>query len=807
MRFAAIAASSGAGGPLTKVATSAASASAGPFSASNFFTGDADPELSADTSIAILWYSSAYTSAENLWGNSSASTGFYFTAWSGSGSVGDTYGLTRLNLPGGTGTINGQRQKLGLNCTVLAHTSGGDIKQSTNGSPAETIASSVTYVETSGASHFLGKAHTGSAAANHRVIEVAYFDAAVSDADMQTISGVIAENESYRLNDTARSHGNLVWSNHFDDDWDGGSTCASGRGSGSNTFTKSGTVAQNTIAAEDVYTYDRSLLWHTATPTDETDYYGADCWSVLRLTTDAEEIRVRCRQEGVWFNWYAVGTDQDGVAGPHGDIVEEPDSTTCADIVGLSAGSKTLDVYPGLHATNRLGLFHTGKFSVPAGSSVVAVAPTSPTNRCVIVGDSISVGQDAFALTEKAWPLQLRRLLGDSWGITSDGHGSRAVAIDAGDLEGLAADIVTRCDGVTRNVVLWQLGTVDWGAAYGTSKATYKSRVETVLDEINSLDGDIEVIAVTPFSRSGEDTPNAGAAVLQDYRDALNELASTRAWLSVIEGPELVPYATGTDSDGLHLNNAGSDSLAERIKVELDGGSIGETGWALWLRYSADAGLGAGQATWANQEATSATLNEQGSITLNSADSAYNDQDTLSFDGSSAYWQMDEGTLPRSELDFMHEGAESYWGFIVFDATGGDELLINNQAALTKGIQLLQRTTTGFVRFSIFNDSAQHFAQSADASAPGATKQIAFFRFDIASGKAGVRAQGAVWVDASGTLSPTAGSTGRALALMAAANATAFTEGKLAAWGLRRALPSAALEASIEAQIVAQYDL
>lgn len=798
---------------LIKVATSTESASAGTFTTSDFMEGDADPELSTDSSFAVLWYADAYATDARVWGNSGTSggdSGWWFRLWSGSGSVGDTYGISQLGLQGGTGAINGQRYKLGLNCTIITHTSGGDIKQSTNGSPAETIASGVTYVATNaGALHYLGKTHTGGAATDQKVIEVAYFGAAVSDADMQTISGVIAEDESYRLNDTARNHASLVWSNHFGDDWDGGATCVSGRGSGSNTFTVNGTIAQNTIGAEDVYTYDRSLLWHTATPTDEGDYYGADCWSVLKLTTNAEMLRVRCRQEGSWFNWYAVGTDVDGVAGPHGDILEPAGSTTCADIVGLAVGSKTLDVYPGLHATNRLGLFHTGKFSVPAGSAVSAVTPVARANSCVIVGDSITVGQDAVDLTVRAWPLQLRRLLGDTWSITSDGHGSRAVAIDAADLPGLAAEIVARCTGTSRKVVLWELGTVDWGAAYGSSKALYKSRCETVFDEINALDPSIEVIAITMFSRAGEDTPNAGAAVLQDYRDALNELAATRAWLTTIEGPDIVPYASGTDSDGLHLNNAGSDSAAERVRAELDGGGVGESGWALWLRYSADAGLGVGQATWSNQEETLANFVEQGTITLNDPDAGYNGEATLSFNGTDAYWQIDETQLARSELDFMHEGVESYWGYIVFQAddVSSDEVLINNQAALTKGIQGFTRTGDGFFRYSILNDSVQHFAQTLNGSVPGATKQVVFFRFDATTGKAGARAQGGLWEDASGTLTPATGSTGRALALMAAANATTFVTGKLAAFGLRRALPSAGLEAEIEAQLVAQYDL
>lgn len=806
--FGSVAAAGGVAAPLAKVATSTASASAGPFTESDFLTGDSDPELSPGTSIAKLWYADSYESDGKIWGNSSASTGWYMTCWSGSGSVGDTYGLTRITLPGGTGSINAQRHKLGLNCTVITHTAAGDIKQSTNGCPTATIASGVTYVATSGATHTLGKASTSGAATGQKVIEVAYFSAELSDADMQTISGVIAENESYRLNDTARNHASLVWSNHFADDWDGGATCASGRGTGSNTFTKTGTVAQNTIGAEDVYTYDRTLLWHTAAPTAEADYYGADCWSMLRLTTDAEMIRVRCRQEGGWFNWFAVGSDQDGVAGPHGDISEEPDSTTCADIVGLDAGSKALDLYPGLHGGSRLGLFHTGKFSVPAGAAVSAVTPATVTNRCVIVGDSITVGQDAVPLTEKAWIPQLRRLLGSSWGITSDGHGSRAVALDAADLAGLAASIVARCDGGTRNVALWELGTVDWGAAYGSSKATYKTRAQTVLDEINSLDATIEVIALTMLNRTGEDTPNAGGATVQDFRDALNELAATRAWMTTIEGPEIVPEASGLDSDGLHVNNDGSDFLAETVRATLAGDSIGEEGWGMWLQYSADSGVGSGQATWSNQRQTTADFAEQGAITLNAADAGYNGQDTLSFDGTSAYWQINESQLARAELDWLHEGAESYWGYIVFQVDNtGDKVLINNQASLTKGIQLMTRTSDGFLRFSIFNDSAQYFAQSANGSAPFATKQVAFFRFDLGSNQVGVRAQGGSWVNGSTVASPATGSTGRALALMAAANASTFTQGKAAKFGIRRGLPSAALEASIEAQLIAQYGL
>jgi lysophospholipase L1-like esterase len=565
--------------PLTLLGTSTASASAGPFSASNYFTGSADPEMSAGTSVAIMWWSDDYTADERLVSNAGTTlnkSGWYFRLWEGSGVLGGQYGVTRFALMGGTGgigsenTFNGQRYRLGLNCTVITHTAGGNIRQSTNGSPVESIGSG-TYVATDAfAVHYVGKAQTGSAAAAHKLIEVAYFNDDLSDADMLAISKSVNEYDAFRLNDTARLHANLVWSNHFGDDWDGGATCASGRGSGANTYTKTGTIAQNAIDAEDVYSFPLAMLRNTLEPTQLADYIEHDSWASLRLSTDAEAVRVRVHQTASWLNRYAVGVDVDGAYSGRGDITEAPGTTTTVDVTDLGSGLKTIEVFVGLHTAGRTGAFFVGEFSVPTGSHVAGVVVTRPPNRCVIVGDSISVGENAIVVTEKAWSLQLRRSLGADWGITNDGHGSRAVAIEAADLNGMGDSIVARLDGTSRNVVLWELGTVDWGPGYESSKATYKSQVTTVLDRIHTVRPDAEVIALTAVPRSGEATPNAGGAILQDFRDALNEIAATRgSWMTVIDGPSLVSIGTGIDADGIHLNNVGSDALAAGIETAL----------------------------------------------------------------------------------------------------------------------------------------------------------------------------------------------------------------------------------------------
>lgn len=222
-----------------------------------------------------------------------------------------------------------------------------------------------------------------------------------------------------------------------------------------------------------------------------------------------------------------------------------------------------------------------------------------------------------------------------------------------------------------------------------------------------------------------------------------------------------------------------------------------------FLEYLASLGVGAGQATWTSQGTNTARMLESGAITLTDPDANFNGEPSLGFDGSSHY-RIDEAQLSRTNQRWLLDGTISYWGYAVFRVdSSGDARIFASQSGLDAGVQLMQRTSSGFMRYSIYNGTSQYFAQTANASAPAATEQVAFFRYDLATNKLGVRAQGGSWVEATLT-TPSAGDASDAIRLMSDA-ADTHTTGALVEWHIRKELP--ADEASIEAALVAQYGL
>lgn len=564
------------------VGSSTASASAGPYSASDYWTGDDNLELAVGDSQILLFELTGVGTTEDIWGNSSASTGWII----GTEPETNTYGESpssriRVTLPGGSGDLtfadssSSARLQKGLNCVAVTHVSGGDIKVSVNG--GRPFSASATYVAPSSATHYLGRSHAGNEASSVRVIQVAAISESATDLELRKWSNSVHELDNGRLNSEVTGHASLIWDVHFGDDWDGvSSTAASSGGSGSNTFTATGTIGQTTIGAQDVYSYPPSVLADTETPSETSGHYECDSWATLSLTTDSTSFdwSGRHTSTGAYAHVYDVGLDVDG-AYSESVYASSPRNiyTELARVgfTGLSSASKTLTAYPGTHKDNAgevEGLFHAGQFRVDAGATVSLVSPSAPTNRLVVVGDSIVSGIDAVPASQHCFATQLRRSQSSDWNITFDSSRSRALHSFSGDLNGLGNDIAARCNGTAQNVVLWELGTNDYGDDQTAS--SYQTNLETVLDAINAADTSIEVLLLTLLTRDEEGVANGAGDTPEDFRTAQSNVQAARSsWVTLIDGPASVTHPTNFHSDGLHPNNAGHDELQTAVEDAL----------------------------------------------------------------------------------------------------------------------------------------------------------------------------------------------------------------------------------------------
>lgn len=218
---------------------------------------------------------------------------------------------------------------------------------------------------------------------------------------------------------------------------------------------------------------------------------------------------------------------------------------------------------------------------VPKGTHLVSVSVASDgvslvsipksTNRMVVVGDSISVGDGTSNSSRYGWVIKLRDALrATNWSITSGGWGAgNSVSMLPNDTkqQEMADRAISEFAGATgRKVMLWQLGTNDYGYVY-IDPPVAAARAGSVWDKMYAQDPTIEVILITPIIRENENNTNTFGHILQDYRDSLITEASTRAFVTAYDGKAVLTLADL--SDGLHPNEAGHQKFADYVQTTL----------------------------------------------------------------------------------------------------------------------------------------------------------------------------------------------------------------------------------------------
>lgn len=195
-------------------------------------------------------------------------------------------------------------------------------------------------------------------------------------------------------------------------------------------------------------------------------------------------------------------------------------------------------------------------------SGFTMVAPSAPSRRTVIYGDSIANGYPVVVQQAYAG---LLRLGGNVGGVTVYGSGGRSIDTDrihqtlsvvATKLSDALADV----QGGGRQDLLVVIGTNDWGQATDGGASNFQTSVATLADAVHALRPNAKVHLVSPIIRSGEATPNAQGNTLADYRTAMSNVASTRAsWCVYWDASAVLTLADL--ADGVHPTPTGYQKL------------------------------------------------------------------------------------------------------------------------------------------------------------------------------------------------------------------------------------------------------
>lgn len=557
---------------------SGASAMAGPFTSVNYLAtaaGAGGPDLTPGNSLALLFWLDALPSSDaSPWGYGDGSTGWWFDVNSG----GTLYLLRRPS--GGVYTLGPVR--LGLNAVAVTVTDGGALRASLNGFTAVQLHAAPAFVAASAsATEAIGRAPSGIGAyplTSGRVLEAAHVAAAAADADLVAWSAAVRALDRYRLPDSLRDHAALASDLAVSRDWDGAAASATaGAGSAPRTYAVNGTVGRAAIEAERVYAADPSW-WadsgysEARTAADGAAYVRRSPFARVRVQTAATRLVVDLRADvtGGQPAWLGAGLD-DG-ATVRGVPLLRFSYASARDLT-LPSGSKAVEVWDGLQTLE--GSVPRGSFvsalRVPDSTPLSVLAPAA-TDRLIVYGDSIAVGDRATNAATEAWTMVLRRAraasdpavstMVEAWGSRSldrDGLNDAARQAFAERLAGYLAES-------SGQTAVWlAIGTNDYGLNRW-SAAAFGAAYADLLDRIHAEAPSAAIYAQTPIVRASEGA-NGSGSTLADYRAEIASAAGARPWATLVDGTAIL--TTGDLSDGVHPTTAGHAAYAAAVAAVL----------------------------------------------------------------------------------------------------------------------------------------------------------------------------------------------------------------------------------------------
>jgi len=259
----------------------------------------------------------------------------------------------------------------------------------------------------------------------------------------------------------------------------------------------------------------------------------------------------------------ALGVYVDGVY--HSSITPTSDGYNVHSVT-LVAGTKRVTVVNGPQSNQTYNVAAAGTFfvSVSANGNITDYSRSAPSERLVIYGDSIAIGQAADPVMQKAWPLQVRSAA-LSMDVSAEAWGWRTLFFDAGTDVKRGRHVKILASYAPTKIWL-AIGTNDYGLA-SWSAANFGTAYAALLDDLHTLLPSAVIYCQTPILRSVE-TANGLGSTMADYRTQISNAVSTRtAFCTLIDGTAFM--TTASLSDGVHPTTTGHTLYADAVKTVL----------------------------------------------------------------------------------------------------------------------------------------------------------------------------------------------------------------------------------------------
>lgn len=200
-------------------------------------------------------------------------------------------------------------------------------------------------------------------------------------------------------------------------------------------------------------------------------------------------------------------------------------------------------------------------------ASLTKVAPVGPEHRVVVIGDSISQGYPYSP--DKGWPGLLRTDATVDAQVTLFGATARQFYQDTvtTTVPVLAAKLAAQLADVAPGGVedlIFALGTNDWGDG-ANFVAYFEEHLADLIDAVHAARPDATIRLLAPIVRQDEAVPNSRGEILQEYRDAMDTIASARGpWCVYFDASSVLTL--GQLGDGVHPTEAGYVILKNYVR-------------------------------------------------------------------------------------------------------------------------------------------------------------------------------------------------------------------------------------------------
>lgn len=345
-------------------------------------------------------------------------------------------------------------------------------------------------------------------------------------------------------------------------DWNGVASTITTQGSSPVTLTVTGAISR-TDTSEVYYATVAGMYHDNGLALSETYAVRHNAFARIRFTTSSR--RIACHQtstiQGMFTGSYAsIGIFINGTYSALSTSTVA-DTSQVIDTTLASGSNKTVDLVEGCQAYVSSYIYGTFISGIRLPLDARIIAPSSPQNRVVVIGDSIANG---FVTTnaQSDNPIAVLRSTADA-SVTLLGWGSASAYtfMNLTDRATWTTRIANMLNGGNSNTLVFEVQTNDYGLAF-QSAANYATYLGDFIDGIKALVPNLQVKLLGAISRIAPDGEGANGFgnTLDDYRSAAAGVVSGRSWVKYINNKNAVTSANH-NADGIHISTAGALQL------------------------------------------------------------------------------------------------------------------------------------------------------------------------------------------------------------------------------------------------------